>query len=67
MESLTKQHLLNIHSLDQSMWMRTEFFAPCGNFIIIFQYCLRAVKQSKEIATQHMGNILVSFWLLTLF
>lgn len=60
MESLTKKHILNIDSLDQSLWMRT-------NFIIIFQHFPRAVKQSKEIATQHMGNVLVSFWLLTLF
>lgn len=36
MESLTKKHILNIHSLDQSMWMRTDFFAPPVEILLLF-------------------------------
>lgn len=36
MESLTKKHILNIHSLDQSMWMRTDFFALPVEMLLLF-------------------------------
>lgn len=48
MESLTKKHILNIHSLDQSMWMRTDFFAlPVEILLLFFSISQGLLKQGN--------------------